>query len=122
MHEVYEALVLGTRDYVRKNGFTDVLIGLSGGIDSSLVAAIAADALGPEHVDGVLMPSRYSSDGSVTDAEALAANLGIRTLHHPDRGRARGVPRDARAEPFAGHASPAWPRRTSRRASAARSS
>ena len=72
MHEVYEALVLGTRDYVRKNGFTDVLIGLSGGIDSSLVAAIAVDALGPEHVDGVLMPSRYSSEGSVTDAEALA--------------------------------------------------
>ena len=83
VHEVYEALVLGTRDYVRKNGFTDVVIGLSGGIDSSLVAAIAADALGPEHVTGVLMPSRYSSDGSVTDAEALAANLGIRTVTIP---------------------------------------
>ncbi len=83
VHEVYEALVLGTRDYVRKNGFTDVLIGLSGGIDSSLVAAIAVDALGPEHVIGVLMPSRYSSDDSVTDAELLAANLGIRTVTVP---------------------------------------
>ena len=72
VHEVYEALVLGTRDYVRKNGFTDVVIGLSGGIDSSLVAAIAVDALGPEHVVGVLMPSRFSSEGSVTDADALA--------------------------------------------------
>ncbi|HEX4777009.1 MAG TPA: NAD(+) synthase, partial [Acidimicrobiia bacterium] len=79
VHEVYEALVLGTRDYVRKNGFTDVVIGLSGGIDSSLVAAIAADALGPEHVLGVLMPSRFSSEGSVTDSDRLAANLGIRT-------------------------------------------
>ena len=75
--EVYEALVLGTRDYVKKNGFADVVIGLSGGIDSSLVACIAADALGPEHVHGVSMPSRYSSDGSRTDAQALAENLGI---------------------------------------------
>lgn len=75
--EVYEALVMGTRDYVRKNGFTDVVIGLSGGIDSSLVATVAADAVGPEHVHGVLMPSRYSSDHSVADAETLAANLGI---------------------------------------------
>lgn len=78
-HEVYEALVLGTRDYVRKNGFTDVLIGLSGGVDSALVAAIAVDAIGADHVVGVLMPSRYSSDHSITDAEALAANLGIVT-------------------------------------------
>jgi NAD+ synthase (glutamine-hydrolysing) len=83
VQEVYEALVRGTRDYVRKNGFTDVLIGLSGGIDSSLVAAIAVDALGPERVVGVLMPSRFSSDGSVTDAEVLAANLGIRTITVP---------------------------------------
>lgn len=75
--QVYEALLLGTRDYVRKNGFTDVVIGLSGGVDSSLVAAIAADALGPERVHGVLMPSRYSSDHSVTDAEKLVAALGI---------------------------------------------
>ena len=77
VREVHEALVLGTRDYVRKNGFTDVVIGLSGGVDSSLVAAIAVDALGAGHVHGVLMPSRYSSAGSVSDAEALVANLGI---------------------------------------------
>jgi NAD+ synthase (glutamine-hydrolysing) len=83
VHEVYEALVLGTRDYVRKNGFTDVLLGLSGGIDSSLVAAIAVDALGAEHVTGVLMPSRYSSDHSISDAEALARRLGIRTYTVP---------------------------------------
>jgi NAD+ synthase (glutamine-hydrolysing) len=75
--EVYEALVLGTRDYLAKNGFSDAVIGLSGGIDSSLVAAVAVDAVGSGHVHGVAMPSRYSSEGSVTDAEALAANLGI---------------------------------------------
>ena len=77
VREVYEALVTGTRDYVRKTGFTDVVIGLSGGIDSSLVAAIAADALGPERVHGVAMPSRYSSDGSNDDARALAEHLDI---------------------------------------------
>jgi NAD+ synthase (glutamine-hydrolysing) len=75
--EVYEALVLGTRDYLKKNGFTDAVIGLSGGVDSSLVAAIAVDALGSSHVHGLSMPSRYSSRGSVTDAEALAEGLGI---------------------------------------------
>lgn len=75
--EVYAALVLGTRDYVRKNGFEKVVIGLSGGIDSSLVATIAADALGPENVIGVAMPSRYSSEASVRDAHTLAENLGI---------------------------------------------
>lgn len=74
---VLSALVLGTRDYVRKNGFTDVVIGLSGGIDSALVAAVAVEALGADHVHGVSMPSRYSSDGSRTDAAALAKNLGI---------------------------------------------
>jgi NAD+ synthase (glutamine-hydrolysing) len=79
VREVYEALVLGTRDYVRKNGFTDVLISLSGGVDSSLVAAIAVDALGAEHVNGVMLPSRYSSEGSVADARSLADGLGIRT-------------------------------------------
>ena len=77
LDEQYEALVLATRDYVIKNGFTDVGIGLSGGIDSSLVAAIAVDALGADHVHGVLMPSRYSSDHSVADAQALCRNLGI---------------------------------------------
>ena len=75
--ELYEALVVGTRDYCRKNGFSDVVIGLSGGIDSTLVACIAVDALGAEHVHGVAMPSRYSSDHSLSDAEALAQNLGI---------------------------------------------
>ena len=83
VHEVYEALVLGTRDYVRKNGFTDVLISLSGGIDSSLVAAIAVDALGAEHVHGVMLPSRYSSEGSVADAVALTDRLGVRTFTVP---------------------------------------
>jgi NAD+ synthase (glutamine-hydrolysing) len=83
VREVYQALVLGTRDYVAKNGFTDVLIGLSGGIDSSLVATIAADALGSDHVVGILMPSRFSSAGSVSDAESLAANLGIRSMTVP---------------------------------------
>jgi NAD+ synthase (glutamine-hydrolysing) len=75
--EVYEALVLGTRDYVRKNGFTHVVIGLSGGIDSSLVAAIAVEALGRENVSGVTMPSPYSSTGTRNDARRLARNLGI---------------------------------------------
>jgi len=77
VREVYEALVTGTRDYVQKNGFTDVAVALSGGIDSSLVAVIAADAVGPDHVHGVLMPSRYSSDHSRSDAEKLAVELGI---------------------------------------------
>lgn len=81
--EVYDALVLGTRDYIIKNGFERVLIGLSGGIDSSLVAAIAVDALGNSNVVGVTMPSRYSSPGSVSDAELLAKNLGIKLLTIP---------------------------------------
>ncbi len=76
--DVVAALALGTRDYVRKCGFSDVIVGLSGGIDSALVAAIAARALGPEHVLGVSMPARVSSRGSLDDAAALAANLGIR--------------------------------------------
>ena len=75
--EVYAALVLGTRDYLGKNGFSEAVIGLSGGIDSSLVATIAVDALGPAHVHGISMPSRYSSDGSRHDAGALASLLGI---------------------------------------------
>jgi NAD+ synthase (glutamine-hydrolysing) len=81
--EVYQALVLGTRDYVRKNGFEQVVIGLSGGIDSSLVACVAADALGPENVVGVSMPSRYTSDMSNDDAAELAKNLGIRYMRIP---------------------------------------
>ncbi|MEN6429424.1 MAG: NAD+ synthase, partial [Coriobacteriales bacterium] len=77
--EVYEALVLGLRDYIHKNGFTGVVLGLSGGIDSALTATIATDALGSENVRGVLMPSRYSSPGSLVDAQELADALGIET-------------------------------------------
>jgi NAD+ synthase (glutamine-hydrolysing) len=101
VREVYEALVLGTRDYVTKNGFADVIIALSGGIDSSIVATIATDALGPERVLGVLMPSRFSSEGSVTDADALATNLGIRTITVPIKA-AHAAFLDMLAEPFAG--------------------
>ncbi len=75
--EIYMALVTGTRDYVQKNGFEKVLIGLSGGIDSSLTTAIAVDALGKDNVLGIAMPSKYSSQGSITDSRELAANLGI---------------------------------------------
>ena len=75
--EVYSALVTGVRDYVRKNGFRSVILGLSGGIDSALVATIAADALGPDQVHVVLMPSRYSSGHSVSDAEDLAKRQGL---------------------------------------------
>ena len=77
VEEVYRALVLGARDYVRKSGFSKVVIGLSGGIDSALTAAVAVDALGPENVVGVGMPSRYSSEGSVSDSKGLADALGI---------------------------------------------
>ncbi len=79
--EIYGALVLGTRDYVLKNGFEKVVIGLSGGIDSSLVATVAVDALGAANVIGVSMPSRYSSPGSICDAELLARNLGIKHIN-----------------------------------------
>ncbi len=75
--ETWQALVLGTRDYLRKCGFSKALVGLSGGIDSALVAAIAVEALGAENVGGIGMPSEFSSSGSLTDAERLAANLGI---------------------------------------------
>ncbi len=81
--EIWRALVLGTRDYARKCGFTEVVLGLSGGIDSALTAAIAAEALGAAQVLGVLMPSPYSSRGSIDDAEALASGLGIATLTLP---------------------------------------
>ena len=84
--EVYGALTLGIGDYVRKNGFSDVVLGLSGGIDSALTATVAADALGAEHVHGVMMPSRFSSAGSVDDARKLADNLGIEVLHLPVEG------------------------------------
>lgn len=77
LEEIYKALVTGTRDYVIKNGFQQVIIGLSGGIDSSLTACVAADAVGPENVLGLILPSRFSSTGSVSDATTLADNLGV---------------------------------------------
>ncbi len=77
LEEIWGALVLGARDYVHNNGFTDICFGLSGGIDSALTAVIAAEALGPDHVHAVMMPSRYSSGHSVSDSEKLCANLGI---------------------------------------------
>jgi NAD+ synthase (glutamine-hydrolysing) len=75
--EIWNAIVVGLRDYVAKNGFTSVLVGLSGGIDSALVAALAVDALGPDRVHGVAMPSKYSSDHSLADARQMAANTGL---------------------------------------------
>ncbi len=98
--EVYRALVLGTRDYVQKNNFKKVIIGLSGGIDSSLTAAIAVDALGAANVVGVAMPSCYSSSHSLEDAEALAKNLGIEY---------RLVPIDAAFQAYLETMAPAWP-------------
>ena len=99
--EIYGALVLGVRDYARKCGFIRALLGLSGGIDSALTAAIAVDALGPEHVTGVLMPSPFSSEGSVTDARDLAAHLGIRTHTLPIAPMMTAFEQTL-AEPFAG--------------------
>jgi NAD+ synthase (glutamine-hydrolysing) len=81
--EIYDALVLGTRDYVHKNRFTSVVLGLSGGVDSSLCACVAVDALGAQHVVGVSMPSGYTSSASREDAEKLAKALGIRLLTIP---------------------------------------
>jgi len=99
--EVYQALVLGTGDYVRKNGFRKAVIGLSGGIDSSLTAVVAVDALGAENVMGVAMPSRFSSEGSLQDARELAENLSIELLTIPIEEPFSGF-LDALAEPFAG--------------------
>ena len=104
----------------RRTASPTCVIGLSGGIDSAVVAAVAADALGPEHVTGVLMPSRYSSDHSVTDSEALAANLGIRTMTIPiEAAHAAFLACWPNRSPGR---SPAWPGRTSRPGSGARSS
>jgi NAD+ synthase/NAD+ synthase (glutamine-hydrolysing) len=99
--EVFRALVLGTADYARKCGFRDALLGLSGGVDSALTAVIAAEALGRDHVLGVLMPSPFSSQGSVDDSLALAARLGIRTLTLPIAG-VMGAFEATLAEAFAG--------------------
>jgi NAD+ synthase (glutamine-hydrolysing) len=101
--EIYEALVLGTRDYVEKNGFRHVVIGLSGGIDSTLVALIAVDALGADRVTTVTMPSPYSSAGTLGDAHALAANLGVEILELPIAPMMDGFG-DALQAPFAGRA------------------
>ncbi|HUG37459.1 MAG TPA: NAD+ synthase [Candidatus Limnocylindrales bacterium] len=101
LEEIYRALVLGTRDYVGKNGFRHVTIGLSGGIDSALVATIACDALGPENVTGVTMPSPFSSGGTRRDAARLAKNLGIDLLRLPITTVFRSY-RRALAAPFKG--------------------
>jgi NAD+ synthase (glutamine-hydrolysing) len=98
--EIWRALVLGTRDYTRKCGFTSAVVGLSGGIDSALTAAVATEALGADRVLGVLMPSPYSSPGSLSDACALAANLGIETLTLPIEPAMRTFD-DLLREPFA---------------------
>jgi len=99
--EVYQALVVGTRDYVRKNGFQSVVLGLSGGIDSSLVAAVAVDALRAEAVTGVALPSRFSSEHSLADARALADTLGVRWLELSIE-PAHAAFLDILREPFAG--------------------
>ncbi|MBN1136138.1 MAG: NAD+ synthase [Anaerolineae bacterium] len=99
--EVLQALVVGARDYVHKNGFREVVIALSGGIDSALVAAVAVEALGRENVVGVFMPTRYSSDHSREDAAQLAESLGIRYLTVPIDDLFQAY-LDALAEPFAG--------------------
>ncbi len=119
VEEVYSALQLGTRDYIRKNGFTSVVMGLSGGIDSSLTAVIAADAIGAENVVGVAMPSEISSSESFEDAKELATNLGIQF----DVLAIAGIQRafmDALADPFAG-TKPGLAEENRKRASAARS-
>ncbi len=77
VEEIYQALVLGTGDYIRKSGFQKVLIGLSGGVDSALTATVAVDAIGPKNVVGISMPSRFSSEGSISDSKELADSLGI---------------------------------------------
>jgi NAD+ synthase (glutamine-hydrolysing) len=107
--EVFEALVLGLRDYFEKNGFSRAVLGLSGGVDSSLCAVVASRALGPQNVTGVLMPSRYTSEASNSDAEAVAKNLGIDTQVLPIapafdaykemlKGAFKGLPEDVAEE------------------------
>jgi NAD+ synthase (glutamine-hydrolysing) len=99
--EVYAALVLATRDYVTKNGFQHVVIGLSGGIDSTLVLLVAVDALGADRVTCVTMPSRYSSEGTRSDAKTLASNLGVELLELPIQGPMEAYD-ELLSEPFAG--------------------
>src|SRR5262249_61771916 len=97
--EISRALVLGTHDYVAKAGFSHVVLGLSGGIDSSVVAAVACDALGAANVTGVTMPSQFSSAGTRGDAARLARNLGIEFLRLPIT-PVLGAYRRALAKPF----------------------
>ena len=99
--EVYAALVLGTRDYVEKNGFRHVCLGLSGGVDSALVLLVAVDALGPERVSVAVMPSRYSSAGTQSDARTMAENLGVQLLELPIEGPMTAYD-ELLAETFAG--------------------
>jgi NAD+ synthase (glutamine-hydrolysing) len=99
LEEVHAALVLGTKDYARKNGFEKAVIGLSGGIDSSLTAAIAADALGADNVVGVTMPSVYTSEGTLSDAQVVASNLGVQLITVPIQ-EMFSVYQDALREPF----------------------
>src|SRR6266446_7869911 len=101
VEEIYRALLLGTRDYVRKNGFAHVVLGLSGGIDSALVAAVACDALGPANVTGVTMPSPYSSAATRRDAARLARSLGIELFTLPISSVFKAY-RRALTEPFKG--------------------
>ena len=115
--EVYRALVLGTRDYTRKNGFGHTVLGLSGGIDSALVACVAVDALGADAVTCVTMPSRYTSEGTFGDAQAIAANLGVRLIELPIAGvvaayeeQLAGALRRPRAGPDGGEPPGADPR------------
>ena len=112
------ALELGLRDYVGKNGFSDVVVGVSGGIDSALTAALAVEALGAERVHCVSMPSRYSSEATRSDARRLAENLGTDFRELPIEGGRRRLRRDPRRE-LRRPASPTSPRRTCRRGSAA---
>ena len=114
--EVYSALVLGVRDYVRKNGFRSVILGLSGGIDSALTATIAADAVGPGNVYTVLMPSRYSTDHSVGDAEELVKRQGLHSVTVPIRSMVDAFEAEL-ARP--GSPRPGCPRRTCRPGSGA---
>jgi NAD+ synthase (glutamine-hydrolysing) len=103
LDEIHRALVLGTGDYARKNGFQKAVIALSGGIDSALTAGVAVDALGPENVTGVFMPTRYSSEASREDAARLAQNLDIRFLTVPIDDTFQAY-LDMLAKPFAGQA------------------